>query len=111
MSETYKRFADVRGSLFISIILDSDLEENKKRLRSGGRGGEHNSKLTDVGALVDKIEEDLEIYNFGWEGEMSLDVTSLEPEEVARRISSHIEACFERSGRGLGELCRCEGER
>jgi hypothetical protein len=106
VSRTYKIYADERKCLLISIILDCELEENKKRLQAAGRGGEHNSKLTDVGILMDIIEEGPEIYSFGGESELRLDVTLLDPDQAATKILSHIETCCMRSGTKLAELCR-----
>jgi hypothetical protein len=108
VSETYKFYADKRKCLLVSVILECELEENKKRLQATGRGGEHNSKLTDVDILMDIIDEGPPIYSFGGDDEMRLDVTHLSPDEAALKILDHVEGCCRRSGTSLRELCKVE---
>jgi hypothetical protein len=101
VSETYKGYADKRKCCFISIILECQREENKKRLQATGRGGEHNSKLTDVNILMDIINEGPEIYSFDRDDEMRLDVTRMTPDDAALVIFEHVEECCRRSGTKL----------
>src|SRR6266480_6270554 len=63
-AQDYKDAAALRESLFISVILRCDLDENIRRMGSAGRGGQINTKLTDVG-ILQRIRATEDLYSFG----------------------------------------------
>jgi len=85
----YQNAASVRGSLFISIILHCQLEENLKRATGEDRGKGSNTKLTDLDILR-SIREREDIFRFQDEYELELDVTQLTSSEAAAAIHDHI---------------------
>jgi len=86
----YQNAATTRGSLFISIILNCEIEENLRRTKAEGRGGSANTKLSDV-AIVRSIREREDIFHFGDANELELDATSLSPTQAAHAIFQHVE--------------------
>lgn len=73
----------------MSIILTCGLEENVRRLTFASRGGESNTKLTDVN-ILHHIRDTEDIYHFGGELEVEIDVTHKAPDVVAREIEKFI---------------------
>lgn len=69
--------------------MNCDLEENLQRAVGGDRGVGTNTKLTDLG-ILQHIRETEDIFHFGDENELELDVTLLSPFEVAGKIYDHI---------------------
>lgn len=88
-SMEYQAAASARGSRFISIILTCQVDENLNRITGPGRGGELNTKLTDIDILC-QIRETEGIFRFRDEEEKELDVTNLTASEAARRIFDHV---------------------
>ncbi|KAL9531945.1 hypothetical protein SMMN14_04021 [Sphaerulina musiva] len=88
-AQDYAAAAQARQSPFVSIILTCDLEENVRRLTFASRGGESNTKLTDVNVLH-HIRDTEDIYHFGGELEVEIDVTHKAPDVVAREIEKFI---------------------
>ncbi|CAG7963010.1 unnamed protein product [Penicillium salamii] len=88
-AKDYQNAAAIRGSPFISVITNCDLEENLKRAIGGDRGVGTNTKLTDLGILR-RIRESEDIFHFNDENELEIDITQLSPSEVAGKIYDHI---------------------
>jgi hypothetical protein len=61
------------------------VEENLRRLTMEGRGGQKSSKLTDQ-SILHAIRGSEDIYHFGGEDEMELDVSSLTVKESAASV-------------------------
>ena len=95
-AKTYEAAAKARGSPFVSVVLHCGLEENIKRLSSGGRGGD-NTKLTDVG-ILEAIRENEDIYHFRNDLELEINVTSLEATAVADTIKDFVGTYPKRQG-------------
>lgn len=102
VAESYRNAAIKRGSLFISVVLTCELEENCRRLvaRNPSRDDPQaayeslsgrKSKLADVNVLKD-IRREHELYRWGGENEIELDVTVMDPREAARRIREFAQA-------------------
>ena len=85
----YQEAAKIRGSRFFSIVLTCEAPENGKRLVQRGRGGDENTKLTDIGVLR-WIREPEKIFRFDGSDETKLNVTSIFPREIALTIVSFI---------------------
>ncbi|KAI8302280.1 hypothetical protein K4K61_008063 [Colletotrichum sp. SAR11_59] len=90
-AQEYEEAAGRRGLPFIPIALECQLEENIKRVTGSGRGGAVNGKLTDVNILKD-IRQDEQMFRFGGDMELELDVTELTPEQAAYKIFEHVKA-------------------
>ncbi len=91
----YQDAAVARASPFISVILSCDPNENLKRVAGGDRGTGSNTKLTDLDILRE-IRETEDIFHFGDENELDLDITSLSPVEAAVRILQHVVRVIEK---------------
>ncbi|KAI9653202.1 MAG: 60S ribosomal protein L3 [Alyxoria varia] len=87
-AKSYQSAAESRGSPFISVVLHCRSDENIRRLTMAGRGHD-NTKLTDP-AVLRTVRENEDIYHFGGELEVDLDVTDLEPVAAANSISTFI---------------------
>ncbi|KAL8853939.1 MAG: hypothetical protein Q9221_001247 [Calogaya cf. arnoldii] len=74
----YIHAAELRGSPIISIILSCSVEENTIRLGAADRRG---TKLNDIEILLE-IRETEDLYRFGGEMEINIDVTQLSPYHV-----------------------------
>lgn len=75
---------------FFSVVLTCSLEENVRRLASAGREG--SGKLTDPEVLRGWRERDgREIWRFGGEDEVVIDVSSLSAGAAAERIRALLE--------------------
>ncbi|KAJ0293187.1 hypothetical protein Brms1b_003411 [Colletotrichum noveboracense] len=88
-AQEYEDAARRRGLPFIPIVLECQLEENIKRVTRSGRGGAANGKLTDVNILKD-IRQEEQMFRFGGDLELELDVTELTPEQAAYKIFEHV---------------------
>jgi len=88
-AKDYYNAAKQRGSPFISIVLECGLEENCRRITDASRGGESNTKLTDLNILR-SIRNTEDIYTFGGDEELKLDVTNLSSVESAGAIAKFI---------------------
>lgn len=88
-AKEYHSAAISRGSYFISIVLTCAVEENYRRAISEDRGKGSNTKLTDLDILC-KIREGEDIFHFGGEMELELDITDLSPTEAASKAYEHI---------------------
>ncbi|KAI8223927.1 hypothetical protein K4K54_005693 [Colletotrichum sp. SAR 10_86] len=88
-AQEYEDAARRRGLPFIPIALECQLEENIKRVTGSGRGGAANGKLTDVNILKD-IRQEEQMFRFGGDLELELDVTELTPEQAAYKIFEHV---------------------
>lgn len=84
----YQRAATEKGSPFVSVILQCDLEENLRRLLGSGRGV-HNTKLTDSDILR-HIRDTEDIYHVGDKLELEIDVTHKSAQEVAGIIKRFL---------------------
>ena len=84
----YQRAAAKKGSPFVSVILQCDLEENIHRLSGSGRGV-HNTKLTDSDILR-RIRDTEDIYHTGDKLELEIDVTHKPVQEVAGIIQGFL---------------------
>jgi chloramphenicol 3-O-phosphotransferase len=88
-AKDYLQAAQSRGSRFISIILTCEAAENERRLRSADRGGPNNTKLTDIGILRE-IRESEDLYHFGGQDELELDVSAMSASETAKAIFDFV---------------------
>ncbi|KAF2122451.1 hypothetical protein BDV96DRAFT_592987 [Lophiotrema nucula] len=73
------------GRMFIPVNLFCDIEENVQRICSDDRAHSGTTKLLDPKILVD-LRSRFEIFRFDIPEELCLNITSKEPEEVARAI-------------------------
>ncbi|KAL2756389.1 hypothetical protein ACRALDRAFT_1070554 [Sodiomyces alcalophilus JCM 7366] len=85
----YQEAAALHGSPFISVVLHCSLEENLRRASGGDRGNGSNAKLTDLDTLR-SIREREDIFHFGGDCELVLDVTHLSASEAANKIIAYI---------------------
>ncbi|KAH7166554.1 hypothetical protein EDB81DRAFT_640426, partial [Dactylonectria macrodidyma] len=85
----YQTAAALRGSPFVSIILSCEINENLKRAVSEDRGNGSNTKLTNL-ALLRGIRQEEDIFRFGNEHEIELDVTNLTPSEASWKVFEYI---------------------
>ncbi|KAK8861852.1 hypothetical protein PGQ11_008087 [Apiospora arundinis] len=86
----YRHAAEKRNSVFVSVILHCELDENLRRTAGEGRGvGASNTKLTDPN-IVRRIREEEDIFRFHDPNELEIDVTNRSPTEVAEVIIGHI---------------------
>ncbi|KAL8930731.1 MAG: hypothetical protein Q9208_000272 [Pyrenodesmia sp. 3 TL-2023] len=82
----YIHAARIRGSQLISVVLTCAEDENIRRMKSEQRGG---TKLHDVDILLE-IRRMEDLYRFGGNAELELDVTILSPIEAARKIVDFV---------------------
>lgn len=85
--QDYRAAADRRGVPFISVVLSCGLDENLARAVCEDR--KTSTKLTDV-SVVEKIRREEDIYRFGGETELELDITELTAVEAAETIARHV---------------------
>lgn len=85
----YEDASKRRGVPFIPIIMTCDPDENARRVVDESRGEGNCTKLRNTGVLRD-IRQKEEMYRFGDERELELDVTNLSPTEAAQKIVDHI---------------------
>lgn len=83
----YIHAAELRGSPIISIILSCATEENLLRLGAARRRG---TKLNDAKILLE-IRKTEDLYRFGGETEIDIDVTELPPHHAAQAIYDFIQ--------------------
>ncbi|KAJ6143332.1 hypothetical protein N7471_002785 [Penicillium samsonianum] len=84
----YAQAAKDRGCLLIPIVLTCDEDENIRRMTQSGR--EKHGKLMDV-EILKMFRKGFPIFEFSDRKEfLKIDVTHLEPEEVARIIWEHV---------------------
>ena len=96
----YAQAAKDRGCLLIPIVLTCDEDENIKRMTQSER--EKHAKLTDV-ELLRMFRKGAPIFKFSDRKEfLEVDVTRLEPEEVARTIWEHVLRFCPDLGGGVG---------
>ncbi|KAL8752771.1 MAG: hypothetical protein Q9199_005508 [Rusavskia elegans] len=82
----YIHAAELRGSPIISIILSCATEENVLRLGAADRRG---TKLRDAKILLE-IRKTEDLYRFGGETEIDIDVTELRPHHAAQAIYDFV---------------------
>lgn len=88
MCAEYAHAAKDRGCLLVPIVLTNDEDENIKRKTQSER--ERHAKLMDV-ELLRTFRKGAPIFEFSDRKEfLEIDVTYLEPEEVARTIWEHV---------------------
>lgn len=92
-AKDYQDAAAMRGSPFVSVVLVCDLDENLARAAGADRGNGANTKLTDLGILR-SIRESEDIFRFGDDYELELDVTRLTPSEAAAKVCEHVGNLF-----------------
>ena len=80
-------FAEKRGVPFIQVLLECDLEENKKRVISEDRKGK--GKLMDADILED-LYLNSEVYHPEATHRLTIDTTNKSPDETADEIISYI---------------------
>ena len=93
VASEYEKAAKRRGCKFIPIILECQLAENEKRIRSpdrlalvaGGKG-----MLLDT-AVLRGFRKKEHIFRFENSNELGLDVTELSPSQAAQEILEHVE--------------------
>ena len=73
-----------------SIILYCELEDNIRRLALSGRGGSSNGKLTDV-ETSKEFRSTTSVHRFGDDNEIEIHVSSVAPEEAARKIKDFMD--------------------
>ena len=89
----YEKAAKRRGCPFISIILECQLSENEKRMRSSERlelvaGGK--GMLLDT-AVLRGFRKKGQIFRFQDSSELEIDITKTSPAQAAQKILAHIE--------------------
>lgn len=84
--DTIKEAAEKRGSSYIPVILNCDLEENRRRISMIER--EKNMKMTDPEGLS-LLRQGEKLLTPDHPNLMELDVTRISPEEAAGRIRDH----------------------
>jgi len=91
-SATAREYADAarkRNSVFFSIILHCEFEENLRRLQAADRCGATNTKLTDTD-IFRSIRKAESIYHFGRD-ELSLDISNMSATQAARQIYEFVQ--------------------
>ena len=88
-AKDYREAAQRPGSAFVSVVLQCSLDENLKRITAEGRGAGLNTKLTDL-SILRRIRDQEDIFHFGDELELELDITHMSPCDAARSIYKHI---------------------
>ncbi|KAF9770626.1 hypothetical protein IL306_011810 [Fusarium sp. DS 682] len=88
-AKDYQAAAKKRRVPFLSIVLECEMEENIRRAINITRGQTVSAKLTDEKVLRAVLQNE-EIYRFGSETELVLDVTKLSAKEAAQRIQEHV---------------------
>lgn len=79
------------GRRFFSIVLECEIGENVRRLTCAGRDCGQNGKLTEEGILR-ALRAEAEIWKFGGQDELVVDVTHLSAEASARTIVEFLVA-------------------
>lgn len=87
-----KRFAENRKISFVQILLQCDLEENKRRIVSENR--KLKGKLMNV-AELEEICKNCSIYHPPAEYSLTIDSTHLSAEETSEEIKNYIEKITE----------------
>lgn len=87
-AQDYKDAADLRGALFIPIVLHCEMAENMTRVSSKERGTS-NTKLIDP-AILETIRLKEDLHTFGGPDELELDITNITPSEAAEKIYEHL---------------------
>ncbi|KAL8738293.1 MAG: hypothetical protein Q9181_000882 [Wetmoreana brouardii] len=82
----YIHAARTRSSPLISVILMCNTDENLRRLKAELRG---KTKLNDTDVLLE-IRESKDLYHFGGDAELTLDVTELSPVAAAQKILDFV---------------------
>lgn len=82
-------FADEKDIKFVQVLLDCELEENKRRIVSEER--KLKGKLIDASKL-DSIYENYTIYHPASEFALKIDTTNLSAENVSNTIKAYIES-------------------
>ncbi|KAL8696517.1 MAG: hypothetical protein Q9201_007623 [Fulgogasparrea decipioides] len=82
----YIHAAKRRRSPLISVILTCNTDENLRRLQAELRG---KTKLNDIDVLLE-IRESEDLYHFGGDTELTLDVTELSPVAAAQKILNFV---------------------
>jgi hypothetical protein len=88
-AKEYQDAARQRGALFISIVLNCELEENLRRMACPGRELGQTTKLRDA-TILRRIRDEEALHSFGGPMELSVDVIRLTPSEAAEIIVEHI---------------------
>lgn len=88
-AKDYQDAAHERGALFISIVLNCDLEENIRRMTCPKRESGQTTKLRDP-KILRKIRDVEALHQSGGPNELHLDVTHISPGEAAEIIVEHI---------------------
>lgn len=94
-SSTAKEYANAaarRGSAFVSVILTCEAQENFRRATDTDRANGTTTKLTDL-RIIRTIREQEDIFHFGTDMEMELDVTDLSVAEASRKVFEHVCKC------------------
>ena len=89
VSKEYENAARARRSRFFSIRIQCEEEEHVRRATSKERKDGRTTKLTDE-SLIRRIRETEDVFSFGGEDELTIDVTELTPQEAAQRVSSFV---------------------
>lgn len=89
VAREYEKAAKERCCQFLSIRIECEEEEHIRRATSQGRKDSRMTKLTDEGVLR-RMREKEDVFSFGGEDELTIDVTRLAPEEAAQRIYTFL---------------------
>jgi hypothetical protein len=93
-SATSREYADAarrRNSIFLSVILDCEFEENIRRLQAVDRGEGTKRKLTDTG-IFRSIRETEDIHHFGGNMEFTLNNSKMSAAQAAKVIYNLVQA-------------------
>ena len=89
VAQDYYNAAKTRGCPFYSIRLLCSEQENLRRAVNEERKIGGTTKLMDID-IIKRMRNEEDIYSFGGDYELSLDVTSLSAEEAAREILEFV---------------------
>ncbi|OIW23597.1 hypothetical protein CONLIGDRAFT_637563 [Coniochaeta ligniaria NRRL 30616] len=92
--QDYVDASEKRDVPFVPVIMTCDPEENARRIVDEGRGKGGRTKLRDMDVLR-SIREQEDMYRFGHELELELDVSCLSPQKAAQRIVDHVTKVME----------------
>lgn len=89
VAREYEKAAKERCCRFLSIRIECNEEEHIRRATSPERKDSRMTKLTDE-SLLRRMRETEDVFSFGGEDELTIDVTDLAPEDAAQRIYTFL---------------------
>jgi hypothetical protein len=89
VARDYEKAAKRRPCQFLSIRIECEEEEHIRRATDQARKDSRMTKLTDE-ALLRRMRMEEDVFSFGGEDEITIDVTELSPEEAGERIFTFL---------------------